>query len=228
MDTSGGWEIDPNISGMQNQLYNQANIYIYSEYDINSQHQTSKISADSCWLPPGESTMLHQFRQTWHEHAWQSIDNSIYNIYITYIYLSIKTAYIIKRVCNEVTSPHEIDFNLSNHEVKTSMTSSQPCDMCRDASPSSLIDWWVQQPVGCADSYKEIEHISFRRKEQFLDLSCTSCISMNLVVSVHTHLPHIYRTEYHHKTIVCTFMHFCKLHMLIDNTTPQHLLLAKV
>ena len=51
---------------------------------------------------------------------------------------------------------------------------------------------------------------------------------MNLVVFVRTHLPHIYRTEYHHKTIACTFMYFCKLHVLIDNTTPQHLLLAKV
>lgn len=92
-------------------------IYIYSEYDINSQHQTTKISADSCWLPPGESTMLHQFRQTWHEHAWQSIDNSIYNIY-TYIYLSVKTAYIIKRVCNEVTSPHEIDLTYQTMSLK--------------------------------------------------------------------------------------------------------------
>ena len=161
IETNGGWEIDPNISSIQNQLYNEA---MHSEYDINSQHQTSKISADSCWVPPGERTMIHQFRQTWHEHAWQSVDNSIY----IYIYLSVKTAYIIKRVCNEVTSPHEIDFNLSNHEVKTSMTSSQPNDMCRDASPSSLIDWWVQQPVGCTDSKKRLNTYSFEERNSSL------------------------------------------------------------
>ena len=46
MDTNGGREIDPNISGMQNNFTTK--LYIYSEYDIDSQHQTSKISADSC------------------------------------------------------------------------------------------------------------------------------------------------------------------------------------
>lgn len=122
-------------------------IYIYSEYDINSQHQTSKISADSCWVPPGESTMIHQFRQTWHEHAWQSIDNSIY----IHILVCQNGIYHKKSLqWGDITAWDR--FNLSDHEDKTSMTSSQPYDMCRDASPSSLIDWWVQQPVGCTDS----------------------------------------------------------------------------
>ena len=175
---------------------------------INSQHQTRKISADSCWVPPGESTMIHQFWQTWHEHAWQSIDNI----------LSIKTAYIIKRVCNQVTSSLQIDLTYQTMRLKQAWPQVNQM-ICGSFTRNDLSSQSMIGVPRCV-SVKLDRLVSAAtcglhwRNEQFLDLSYTSCISMNPVVSMHTHLSHIHRTEYHHKTIVCTFMYFCKVYML--------------